>query len=68
MRPCQRSAREAVVAITISTTDDFLEALRGHPDFHSAARREILTESLIGLPEEITEIRAEVRQWTGQIH
>ena len=52
------------MAITMNTTDDFLEALRGHPDFHNAARREILTESLIGLPEEITEFRAEVRQWT----
>ena len=52
------------MAITINTTDDLLEALRGNPDFHSAARREFLTESLIGLPGEITEIRAEMAQWT----
>ena len=55
------------MAITINTTDDLLEALRGNPDFHSAARREFLTESLIGLPEETTEIRAEMAQWTERI-
>ena len=55
------------MAITINTTDDFLEALRSNPDFHNAARRELLTESLIGLPEEITEFRAEMYQRTERI-
>ena len=55
------------MAITISITDDFIEALRSNPDFHNAARRELLTESLIGLPEEITEFRAEMYQGTERI-
>ena len=55
------------MAITINTTDDFLEALRSNPDFRNAARREILTESLIGLPGEVTEFRAEMYQRTERI-
>ena len=55
------------MAIAINTTDDFLASLRGNPDFHNAARREILTESLIGLPEAITEFRAEMYQRTERI-
>ena len=55
------------MAITISTTDDFLEALRSNSDFHSAATREILNEYLIGLPAETTEFRSEMRQGTGRI-
>ena len=34
---------------------------------YNAARRELLTESLIGLPEEITEFRAEMYQRTERI-
>ena len=55
------------MAITIDTTDDFLEALRANPEFHSAARKEILTESLIGLPQEVTEFRSEMNRRTEQI-
>ena len=52
---------------TISTTHDFLEALRNNPDFQEAARREILTEPLIGLSEEVTEFRTEMDRRTRQI-
>ena len=55
------------MTITINTTDDFLEALRSNPSFHEAARRELLTESLTGLPEENVEFRAEVYQRTERI-
>ena len=55
------------MAITINTTYDFLEALRSNPEFRDAARREILTESLIGLPGKITEFRAEMYQWSERI-
>lgn len=55
------------MAITINTTGDFLNALRGNPNFHDAAKREIPTESLIGLPAEITEFRTELRQRTERI-
>ena len=55
------------MTITINTTNDFLEALRSNPNFHEATRRELLMESLIGLPEEIAEFRAEMYQRTDRI-
>ena len=39
------------MVITIETTEDFLRALRGNEDFLAAARREILTQELLALPE-----------------
>ena len=58
---------ETIMEFTINTTYDFLEALPSDPDFRNAARREILTESLIGLPGEITKFRAEMYQRTERI-
>ena len=40
---------------TISTTDDFIRALRENPDFHEAARRELLSDELLELPQRFTE-------------
>ena len=51
--------RVTTMAITINTDDDFPEALRSNPNFHEAPRRELLTESLIGLPDVIAEFLAE---------
>ena len=36
--------------INITSTEDFLNALREHPEFLEAARREILTQELLDLP------------------
>ena len=40
-------------------TDDFREASRQNPEFLAAARREILTQELIELPEKFTKFRDE---------
>ena len=39
------------VMTTINTTDDFIRLLRENPEFHAAARRELLTEELLALPQ-----------------
>ncbi len=43
----------------INTTDDFIEAMRRNPEFLAAARREILTQELIELPEKLAKFRDE---------
>ena len=40
---------------TINTTDDFIRLLRENPDFHAAARRELLTEELLELPQRFSQ-------------
>ena len=60
-------AQETTMTVTINTTDDFLQALRSSPSFHEAARRELLIESLIGLPEEFAGFRAEIYRRTDRI-
>ena len=41
--------------ITINNTDDFIRALRQNPEFHAAARRELLTEELLALPQRLSQ-------------
>ncbi len=48
------------MALVINTTDDFIEAMRRNPEFLAAARREILTQELIELPEKFAKFRDEV--------
>ena len=40
---------------TINTTDDFIRLLRENPEFHAAARRELLTEELLELPQRFSQ-------------
>ena len=47
------------MALVINTTDDFIEAMRQNPEFLAAARREILTQELIELPEKFAKFREE---------
>ena len=39
----------------INTTDDFIRLLRENPEFHAAARRELLTEELLALPQRFSQ-------------
>ena len=39
----------------INTTDDFIRLLRENPEFHAAARRELLTEELLELPQRFSQ-------------
>ena len=48
------------MALVINTTDDFIEAMRRNPEFLAAARRELLTQELIELPEKFAKFREEV--------
>ena len=41
--------------VTINNTDDFIRALRQNPEFHAAARRELLTEELLALPQRLSQ-------------
>ncbi len=41
--------------VTINNTDDLIRALRENPDFHAAARRELLTEELLALPQRFSQ-------------
>ena len=41
--------------VTINNTDDFIRALRQNPEFHAAARRELLTEELLALPQRFSQ-------------
>ena len=41
--------------VTINNTDDLIRALRENPDFHEAARRELLTEELLALPQRFSQ-------------
>ena len=41
--------------VTINNTDDLIRALRENPDFHAAARRELLTEELLALPQRLSQ-------------
>ena len=43
------------MSLVIETTDDFIRALRENPDFHAAARRELLTEELLALPQRFSQ-------------
>ena len=43
------------VMTTINTTDDFIRLLRENPEFHAAARRELLTEELLELPQRFSQ-------------
>ena len=45
------------MTIHISTTDDFLRALRDSEEFKSAARRELLTEELLGVPRQLVDMQ-----------
>ena len=40
---------------TINTTDDFIRLLRENPEFLAAARRELLTEELLELPQRFSQ-------------
>ena len=40
---------------TINTTDDFIRLLRENPEFLAAARRELLTEELLKLPQRFSQ-------------
>ena len=40
---------------TINTADDFIRLLRENPEFHAAARRELLTEELLELPQRFSQ-------------
>ena len=37
--------------INITSTDEFIQALRENPEFLAAARRELLTQELLDLPD-----------------
>ena len=50
------------MAIIIETTDDFIRALRQNEEFKAAARRELLTQDLLKLPEEFREFKSETEQ------
>ena len=39
----------------INTTDDFIRLLRANPEFLAAARRELLTEELLELPQRFSQ-------------
>ena len=43
------------VMTTINTADDFIRLLRENPEFHAAARRELLTEELLELPQRFSQ-------------
>ena len=47
------------MALVINTTDDFIEAMRRNPEFLAAARRELLTQELLDLPQKFAEHRQE---------
>ena len=47
------------MALVINTTDDFIEAMRKNPEFLAAARRELLTQELLDLPQKFAEYRIE---------
>ena len=53
--------------IQITSTQDFLEALRANPEFLNAARKEILTEDLIQLPTRTDQEFREVKRDLGQV-
>lgn len=50
------------MALVINTTDDFIEAMRKNPEFLAAARRELLTQELLDLPQKFAEHRSEVSE------
>ena len=50
------------MALVINTTDDFIEAMRKNPEFLAAARRELLTQELLELPQKFAEHRSEVSE------
>ncbi len=43
---------------TLDTTDDLLRAARENSEFREAFRREILTEELLAVPDDLTELKA----------
>ena len=47
------------MTLTIDNTEDFIRALRENPEFRAAARRELLTQDLIELPQEFRDYRSE---------
>ena len=53
--------------IQITSTQDFLDALRANPEFLEAARKEILTEELIRLPTRLDRDLGEVKQDLGEL-
>ena len=53
--------------IQITSTQDFLEALRANPEFLNAARKEILTEDMIQLPTRTDQEFREVKRDLGQV-
>ena len=46
---------------TLDTTDDLLRAARENREFREAFRREILTEELLAVPDDLTELKAVIR-------
>ena len=45
------------MTISINDTDDFIRALRDNEEFQSAARRELLTEELLGVPGQLVDMQ-----------
>ena len=50
------------MVLVINTTDDFIEAMRRNPEFLAAARRELLTQELLDLPQKFAEHRQEFQE------
>ena len=55
------------MALVINTTDDFIEAMRQNPEFLAAARRELLTQELIELPEKFAKFRDETLGFRDEV-
>ena len=50
------------MSLIIETTDDFIRALRGNEEFKAAARRELLTQDLLELPNEFREFKTSTEE------
>ena len=55
------------MVITIENTDDFIRALRENEGFQAAARRELLTQDLIALPQKMDEFEANTNKRFDEI-
>ena len=53
--------------INITSTDDFIQALRENPEFLAAARRELLTQELLNLPDRFASYSRLTDEWFDRI-
>ena len=53
--------------INITSTDEFIQALRENPEFLAAARRELLTQELLDLPDAFASYSKRTDKWFNRI-